>query len=412
MTVEVHKFGGSLLRDAESINLVAETISNLKRPSVVVVSAIYNTTNLLEQVYNSLKYNDKETAQEFINKVIDTHSAIASQLNIPIDKFFELVEPILNFGENLSYAQVVSVGEKLSSYILFKLLEAQGIKDIEYVPAQSFMITSSHQHGSVPYFKEIARRFPKLSNQRIILTEGFIGVDKNGNPTTLGREGSDYSATIIASVLNAKQVTLWKNVSGIYNADPVEFKGARTFNNLNVNEAIEMTFFGARVLHPRTFTPLEKKNARLIIKSPFSEQYTVVSEEPTNPKLPIFILHKNVRLITCYLKQPDLMDANDYARIYQLSAKYRVPIKLLQKGARSLSFVVPEQLPTLPEFMSELSQTYDIKFNSNLFLLTIRHIKQNISDFLKGEVILSEVTRQTQHYLMTEWQPIDISAFS
>ncbi len=411
MTAEVHKFGGSLLKDASIIDQVARIIASLKRPSVVVVSAIFNITNLLEQVYNSLRFVNQENAQKILSQLMDIHIKIASQLNIPTGKIYELTSPILDLREDLSYARVVSVGEKLSSYILFKLLEARGIKEIEYVPAQSFMVTSSHQYGAMPNFKEIAKRFPKPYKEKIILTEGFIGIDKNGNPTTLGREGSDYTATIIASVLDSKQVTLWKNVDGIYNADPAEFKGALTFNNLNVNEAIEMTFFGARVLHPRTFTPLENKNAKLVIKSPFSEQHTVVSEEPTNPKLPIFILHKNVRLITCYLKQPDLMDATDYARIYQLSAKYKVPIKLLQKGARSLSIVVPEQLPTLSEFMNDLRQAYNIKFNSNLFLLTVRHLKQNISDFLKGKAILSEITRQTQHYLLTEWQPIDISVF-
>ncbi len=409
MTVEVHKFGGSLLRDAESIKKVSEIISGLKRPTIVVVSAVFNVTNLLENAYNSLKLGKRREANKFLDNVMNIHIEICEKLGIYDDSIRKLIKFVKRHKEKLSYARLMAIGEEFSSFIVRNLLASMGVRGVRYISARQFMVTSSHQYGAVPEITEIAKRFPYPNPDEIIITEGFIGIDRSGNPTTLGREGSDFTATIIASVLGSKQVTLWKNVSGIYNADPTEFKGAQMFQNINVNEAIEMTFFGARVLHPRTFTPLEGKNAQLVIRSPFSEQYTTVSEGPTKPKLPVFILHKNVRLITCYLKQPDLMDANDYARIYQLSAKYRVPIKLLQKGARSLSIVVPENIPSLTEFMDAISKSYNIRFNDNLFLLTVRHLKQNISNFLKGEVILSEITRQTQHYLVTEWQPLDIS---
>ncbi|NPA34687.1 MAG: aspartate kinase [Chlorobi bacterium] len=410
--MEVHKFGGSVIKNAEQIRLIRTIISKLRRPAVLVVSALFDVTNMLERIYRFLQEERYEKATSEINKVIEKHITIAEHLNIETNRIYEILYPLTIQEKDLSYAEVVSLGEKLSSYLIYEFLRREGFENIKYVPAQSFMITSSHQFGAIPKLEKISKLFTPPDENELILTEGFIGADEKGNPTTLGREGSDFTATIIASILNSKRVTLWKNVSGIYNADPAEFKGARIFENINVNEAIEMTFFGARVLHPRTFTPLENKNAKLIIKSPFSEKYTTVSEEPTQPFQPIFILHKNVRLISCYLKYPDLMDAVDYARIYQLSAEHKVPIKLLQKGARSLSLVVPENIPTLDEFMLHLSENYNVRFNDNLFLLTIRHLRQNITELLKGEIILSEITRQTQHYLMTEWQPIDISALS
>ncbi len=411
MSIEVHKFGGSLLKDSASIKQICNVIANLRRPAIVVVSALFDVTNMLEKAYSLFRTGNIEEANKVLESVLYRHISIASELNIPTSKIYEIIEHVKTL-KSPTYAEVVSIGEKLSSYVISEFMKAEGIKKIKYVPAQSFMITSSHQYGSVPILEQIARRMPRPAEDEVIITEGFIGIDSEGRSTTLGREGSDYTATIIASLVGSHAVTLWKNVSGIYNADPVEFKGARIFENIHVSEAIEMTFFGARVLHPRTFTPLEGKNAKLVIRSPFSDRFTTVSEHPTTPSIPVFILHKKVRLITCYLKHPDLMDANDYARIYQLSARYRVPIKLLQKGARSLSIVVPENIPSLAEFMDELDNCYNIRFNDNLFLLTVRHLKHNISEFLSGDVILSEITRQTQHYLLTEWQPIDISAFS
>ncbi len=414
--MQVHKFGGSLLKDAAAIQEIGRQILALPRPSIVVLSALKGVTTRLEQVYQ-LRQQSLAQARSALQQLWDAHLQIAQQLEIVsafrarTDSLWQQAFQALENRPPHLYSTLVHLGERSSVALMYEWLR-QRDEQVAYVSALQYMVTDAREPAAEPISSSIAQRLNALRAQfgPITLTEGYIAATPEGQPTTLGREGSDLTATLLAGLLQAKQVTLWKAVPGIYNADPSWFADAQLFEYLNVYEAIEMTFFGSRVLHPRTYAPLEGQQISLWVRSPETPHLgTQIGQETTKPQLPVAIVLHPVMLITAYTPRATLMDSHDYARVYQYSHTYAIPIRLLQKGARSLSLVVPQNHPMLSAFVESLRQTYQIRYNRDLTLLTLRHAACPIVSSWRKQALLIEQTRHVQHYLLPDWHPTTLT---
>ena len=276
--MQVFKFGGASIRNAAAIKKVAQIIqSYTHQPTIVVISALGKTTNALE---NILQYsNNLQSYEKELDKIFDYHMKVISELNYDAS---ELHVELASAKQKLIYAlnkafsnkdqhydQVVSIGELISTKIVHGYLNALGIK-CRWIDARKYIVTdSSFREGKVNWEKS-DEKIKALSNylgHEILITQGFIAADENGNTTTLGREGSDFSAAIFASCLNAESVTVWKDVPGVMSADPKRLPSAVTFDELPFREAAEMTYYGASVIHPKTIKPLANKNIPLFVKS-------------------------------------------------------------------------------------------------------------------------------------------------
>ena len=410
--MKIYKFGGASVKDANGIKNLVNILQLLgKDKTLIVVSAMGKTTNSLELVVKNYFENNEEL-QFSINEVLDYHLNILDDLfnenNHPI--YFETKEIIENLkiflkrnkSPNYSfvYDQVVSFGEILSTKIISAYLNYINIES-NWVDARLFIKTDSKfRDANLKWELTQQNITEKIDNSLLNITQGFVSSDENNFTTTLGREGSDYSAASFAYCLNAESVTIWKDVPGVLNADPRVFKNPKLLNKISYTEAIELAFYGASVIHPKTLQPLQKKEIPLYVKSflePEGSGTAISRGTKIDPEIPCFIVKRNLSLIKLSSLDFSFIVEDNISDIFQILHENKMKVDLIQNSAISFSVCVFDKYYRLKELLSILKARYKVECKENVSLFTIRHFDENSSkEILKSnKLLLEQRTKET-----------------
>ena len=395
--MKIFKFGGASVKDAESIKNVASVLNYTGYDNtIIVVSAIGKTTNLLEKLvkdYVSKSVNLKNTFHE----LIDSHLKILNELNfnnnskliIDVKKIIQKIKFFLDNNKSPNYDfiydQVVSFGEIISTTIISQYLNSTGILN-KLIDAREIIKTDSYYRDSNVDWETSQTKIKKTFNSNgVYVTQGFIGSDYNNFTTTLGREGSDYTAAIIAYSIDAKEVIIWKDVPGVLNADPKEFKKTKLLNKISYREAIELAYYGASVIHPKTLQPLQKKEIPLIVKSfmdPKGKGTVVSKGSDIDPLIPCYIVKKNQVLLRLSSLDFSFIVENNISEIFRLLDKFKMKVDLIQNSAISFSVCINDKYNSLDQLISELKPKFKVQLFEEVSLYTIRHFNSDKSGLL------------------------------
>lgn len=414
--MKVFKFGGASVKDAHGVKNVASIVKKFKdEKPIVVVSAMGKVTNALEEICDSFVFKTGNSI-ELLETLKKIHFEIALNLLPPNDKVFDDLENI--FAElywaveeeqiksyDYEYDQIVSAGEMLSTRIVAAYLKSQGLPVI-WLDARDLIRTDeTFREGNVDWdftiqkiqstWQDVQLKFPNS----IILTQGFIGGTSDNFTTTLGREGSDYSAAIIAHCLNAEEVIIWKDVPGVLNADPKVFPDAVLLKEISYYDAIELAYFGATVIHPKTLKPLQNKNIPLRVKSFINPDLpgTVIGKDDYKNTIPTFIFKKNQVLISISPRDFSFILEENIRDIFEQLAARRIKVNLMQNSALKFSLCINEDSGKLKEFIEVLSQRYKILYNNNCELVTIRNYNDDLAKKLSEsrQILVEQKSRNT-----------------
>ena len=411
---EVYKFGGASVKDAEAIKNLTHIVNlNKDKPLLIVISAMGKTTNALEELTKAY-FNGNTDVHEIFDKIKAYHESIMLDLFqddrhsvfdeiantfVEIDWILE-EEPHEDF--DYIYDQIVSMGELISTKIVSAYLNFQGINN-KWLDARSFIHTdNTYREGQVDWNKTTATiqlQVPPIIKQQIAITQGFIGGTSENFTTTLGREGSDYTAAIFAASLKAEAVTIWKDVPGVLNADPKLFPNTIKYEELSYRDALEMTYYGATVIHPKTIKPLQNLNIPLFVK-PFlapDEMGTKISEKEVFVTEAAIIVKSNQVLLTISSKDLAFITEEHLCEIYGLFAQAHVKTNTMQLSAITFSAGFDWDERKFARLSSLLKEKYTLRYNSDLTLITIRHFNQELLENLtRGKtVLLEQISRHT-----------------
>ncbi len=420
--MKIFKFGGASVKDANAVKNVAGILNQFTgEPLVVVISAMGKTTNSLERLCDAF-YHKNENAIEVLEDIRNYHFDILDQL-FPDKKHFVFTEIHNTFVElewaieedpthsyDCEYDQIVSIGEVLSIKILSAYLAEAGLKN-KWLDIRDFIKTdNSYREGKVDWqlteqrVNEELVPFFQSGKEQLVITQGFIGVTSENFTTTLGREGSDFTAAILAWCLNAESVTIWKDVPGVLNADPKWFDETKLIPQLTYQDAIELTYYGATVIHPKTIKPLQNKKIPLYVRSFLDpkKEGTKIYEEQVHLPVPCFIFKVDQVLISISPKDFSFIVEENLGDIFELFAKHRMKINVMLNSAISFSVSVDHDAAKLPELIEKLKENYRVLYNENAELVTIRYYDQaTIDRVTEGKQIFLEVkTRYTVQIVM------------
>ncbi|MBS1765077.1 MAG: aspartate kinase [Bacteroidetes bacterium] len=422
--MKVFKFGGASVKDASSVKNVATILQKYPGEKLlVVISAMGKTTNALEKVVNDYYYN-KGNALQSLEEVHNFHLSIMETLfhNTELSVFKEVAQLfestsllLKNKPDGLFayyYDQIVSLGELVSTKIVSAYLNNSGISNTWLDVRTVIKTDSTYREGNVDWVQSNALAhehvLPLFTTEKtIVLTQGFIGCDAENHTTTLGREGSDYSAAIFAHLLDAEEMYIWKDVPGVLNADPKFYNDAQKLDQISYNDAIELAYYGASVIHPKTIKPLENKNIPLYVKSflkPEASGTVVRTGVQTKPLIPSFIFKNNQVLISIAAKDFSFIAEHNLSKIFALFANSGVKINLMQNSAISFSVCVDMDEFKIPPLTEALMQDFKVRYNTGLMLCTIRHYYQNTIDTLTAgkEILLEQRSRNTAQLVIRE----------
>jgi len=409
--MKVFKFGGASIKDISSIKNILKIISTYNEDRlVIVVSAMGKTTNALELVvYNY--FNNKENLQASISEVYNFHSEIINNLfekSHPIfsdiSKSFEKLNSFIKANKSPSYSfvydQIVSVGELLSSRIIHHFLLNNNI-NCSFIDARNCIKTNSKYRGAKVEWDITNKKIKDyISDSKISVTQGFIGSDKNNFTVTLGREGSDYSAAIFAYVLNAESLSIWKDVPGLLNADPKFFKNTKLLNQISYSETIELAFYGASIIHPKTLQPLQKKEIPLLVKSfknPQSKGTIISKGIDIEPLVPCYIFKQNLILLKLSSLDFSFMVEDNISDIFKELHKFKMKVDVIQNSAISFSVCFFDKYNKIKELIKNLEGKYKIDMHKNVSLFTIRHFDEKSIKKItnKRKLLLEQRTEKT-----------------
>lgn len=413
MRSKVFKFGGASLRTPEAIRNAAKIVALYKDEKLLIVaSAMGKTTNALEKLLELAtagKPFEKEWEElkkyhvDIAKGLFDEKHEIFNSINDQFDKV--IVGLHLQGDFDMVYDQVVSLGEVVSTLILAAFLKTE--RPVEWIDARKYIRTnSSFREGRVQWpetEKAIAALKPVLENS-IVVTQGFIGSDASGKTTTLGRDGSDYSAAVFASGLGAESVTIWKDVPGVMNADPKRIEGAIAFEELPFKEAAEMTYYGASVIHPKTIKPLANRSIPLYVKN-FDNpglHGTKIHECIVKNLPPLIVFKENQCLISCKVTDYTFIDEQRMGLIFEALAKLEMKINLMQNSAISFSFCVDFRESKITKLIDVLSSQFEVYYNTGLTLITIKNYdNKTFNEYRRRpNVILEQTSRSTLQILI------------
>ena len=418
--MKVFKFGGASVKDAEAVRNVADIINLYGENLVIVVSAMGKTTNSMEEIVGTYFSNDKVKTEELVSNVIEFHQVIIKNLGLDnldsIETIYKQLKHIItqvptsNF--DYEYDQIVSFGELMSTTIIAEYLNSIN-KNCKWFDARKIIRTGNkHREAKVDWectkqnvFSNIDAYFSVRGNQKIAITQGFIGHNEKGETTTLGREGSDFSASILAWCLNAEEVIIWKDVPGVLNADPKYFDACIKLNKISFREAIELSYFGASVIHPKTIKPLQNLGIPLFVKSflhPKEAGTEIQSSLENDTLIPSFIFKQNQILISISPKDFSFIAEDNLSEIFEHFSKNGVKINLMQNSAISFSICVDNDSFRINKILNTLSGNYSVKYNDGLELLTIRHYDEQTIQKLttNKEVLVEQKSRHTARFVM------------
>jgi aspartate kinase len=422
--MKVFKFGGASVKDPAAVKNVSQILALFNGQKItVVVSAMGKTTNSLELIVDALWNREEAKYNELIDERLQFHLGILNGLFSEkhfsiykkVEDIFELLKQKyhLPISENydFEYDQIVSLGEVLSSLIVTAFLKEEGHL-VDWADSRKLIRTNNlYREGNVEWEKTeelIHTRFePLFKNSNIIITQGFLGHTSEGFTTTLGREGSDYTAGIFAYCSNAESVTIWKDVPGMLNADPKWFDNTVKLDSISFKEAIELSYYGATVIHPKTIKPLQNKGIPLYVKSFIDPNAdgTVIQESMDNDHLiPSFIFKMNQILLSITPKDFSFIVEENLSDIFHRLATINAKINLMQNSALSFSIALDKDKIDVQKLLNLFQDSFNVKYNENLELVTIRHFDQaTIDRVTEGkEIVVEQKTKQTVRFLMKD----------
>ena len=409
---QVYKFGGASVKNAEGVRNVEKIVRMTEGDLMVVVSAMGKTTNALERVVEALAAGQEEKALQQWVDIIDFHVAIMKELGLQPGVDIRLqgeipYDPAKSFDEN--YDQIVSLGEIMSTQIVAVYLLKQGLP-VEWWNMPKLLRTDETWRearvDNETSASIIRSGWNRRQRPRIVVAQGFIGGTADGRRTTLGREGSDYTAALLGNYLDAESVTIWKDVPGILNADPRIEPNTVLIPSLRYQDAVELSYSGAQVIHPKTIRPLENKQIPLFVK-PFGDptaEGSRIAEDGVGPiDVPVYIWRKNQILITMRAKDFAFALEESLSDIFEIINRHRLKVSLIQSSAVTISVCV-DNTRFVPEAIAELQKHFNVTYNENLSLLTIRGTTPEILEKAKDgkTIMLSQTTRRTARLVVVE----------
>lgn len=417
--MRVFKFGGASVKDADGIKNVYDVLQKTGYNDVLlVISAMGKTTNAFEVVIKN--YFDKSVQlQSSIQDIKKYHNQILLDLfeeeNNPVfsavNKLFSDLEHFLEENKSPTYSfvydQVVSFGEIISTTIISHYFNYKGLKN-EWIDVRNFIKTDTNYRDAAVNWEITQKNISKnIKQNNLNITQGFLGSDDNNFTTTLGREGSDYTAAIFAYCLNAESVTIWKDVPGVMNADPRYFENAVLLNQISYREAIELAFYGATVIHPKTLQPLQQKEIPLYVKSFINPELpgTCVSKgADLEPHTSCFIVKRNQLLISLSSIDFSFIMEEHISEIFALLHQYKMKVHLIQNSAISFSVCVDDKFCNFTALKNILSKKFQVTYNENVALYTIRHFTENATAVIEkgNEVLVKQISRETMQIVTKE----------
>ena len=410
--MQIFKFGGASVKDAAGVRNVAKILEKVGYAhSLIVISAMGKTTNALEVVVNNY-FKAPAQLPESLQTIKDFHYQIIRELfsdeNHPVywkvDGLFAELSSFLERNKSpkhsFVYDQVIGFGELLSTTIISQYLNDNGIKN-NWIDVRNLIKTDSNYRDAGIDWEETQTNISNNINKSLLnITQGFLGSDANFFTTTLGREGSDYTAAIFAYCLNAKSVTIWKDVPGVLNADPRYFQHTQLLRKIPYQEAIELAFYGASVIHPKTLQPLQQKEIPLYVRSfvnPTEEGSAVCNVASLEPKVPCFILKKDQILLSLSSRDFSFIMEEGISYIFKSLHKALMKVSVIQNSAISFSVCVENKFDTLPELLEKLEERFKVSVTEGVTLYTIRHATEAaINEVAAGKnVLLKQVSSDT-----------------
>ena len=404
--MRVFKFGGASVKDAAGVKNVVKVLKEVgHKDTLLVISAMGKTTNAMEAIVDAY-FNDKNKIDSLIKSVADKHKHIINELfeiknKEILNKVNALVEEFRGFlmwNKSPKYAfvydQVVGYGELLSTTIVSAYLNEVGL-DNHWLDVRELIKTNnSYRDAQVNWHSTEKAVQQKVNTGELNITQGFLGSDENNFTTTLGREGSDYTAAILVYCLNGDSVTIWKDVPGVLNADPRHFEETELLNEISYREAIELAFYGASVIHPKTLQPLQGKEIPLHVKSflnPKENGTTVGKGTKISPEIPCFIVKKDQVLLKLSSLDFSFIVEENMSEIFKLFHEYKLKVDLIQNSAISFSVCLDNKFGGLKEILSALEQKFKVTCHKNVSLYTIRHFNEDsVEKVLNGYSVLVE----------------------
>jgi aspartate kinase len=413
------------VRSAEGIKNIVSIVSGVTDDLFIVVSAMGKTTNAMERVLDAFMRAEKDGALEQLNEVEQFHRDICNNLFATEKQTAEILNPIFSEIKELItngvgndydrwYDRLVSYGEIISTSIISAYLKAKNINN-QWLDMRKLLITDSNFREANVKMDESRKNLRKAVDFRqckIFIGQGFIGANLKGDATTLGREGSDYTAAVVGNLLGAQSVTIWKDVAGILNADPRIFSNTVLIPELTYADAVELAYSGAQIIHPKTIKPLENEDIPLYVR-PFSapaESGSVIKAQTAHTiDVPVLILRENQTLVSIRPRDFSFVLEDSLSHAFGVLNKHRIKVSLIQSSAVSISVCV-DNTRYLPAALDELSNDYRVTYNHNLELLTIRGTNATIeAETTAGrEILLAQHTRRIARFLMR----VKVNSFS
>lgn len=418
--MKVFKFGGASVKDAEGVkNLVAVLTATDEKNLVIVISAMGKMTNAFEKVVLAY-FKDQTLYKTAQTEVVQFHQQIMNDLfpngSHPVfrkvtnlfDEMTHFLETNKSTNHAFVYDQVVGYGELASTTIVSEYLHSENIKNSWLDVRQCIATNDYYRDARVDWETTQQHIVEKVNPKGLTITQGFLGAEGANNfTTTLGREGSDYTAAIFAYCLNAESVTIWKDVPGVLNADPRHFSNTQLLNHISYREAIELAFYGASVIHPKTLQPLQRKEIPLFVKSFMNPTHdgTCVGKGVTlDPMTSCFILKKNQVLISLSSLDFSFMMEDNFRDVFNLMHRYQMKVELIQNSAISFSVCLDDKYKNLEPLLNKLRSTFKVNFYENVTLYTIRHSQPNEIKALTENktVLLKQETNDTVQLIVQE----------
>ncbi len=417
--MDIFKFGGASVKDAAGVKNLANIVRDYKKGNLlIVISAMGKITNRLEDLtYAFLSENDEayailEEIKHFHFSIIDElfqgkHHPVYDEVANTFVEIDWLIEDEPDHNTDYIYDQIVSIGEIVSTKIVAAWLNETGNKTL-WADARNYIHTdNTYKEGKVDWVKtnqNIQKDLKPLLKEQIIVTQGFIGGTSENYTTTLGREGSDYSAAIFASCLDAAALTIWKDVPGVLNADPKWFDETELIAQLSYHDAIELTYYGATVIHPKTIKPLQNKGIPLFVRSFIQPEGsgTAITKENNPLPVPSFIFKINQALISIFPKDYSFIIEENLSNIFELFHTHRIKINTMLNSAISFSVSVDDHPVQIAKLIKDLSEEFTIKYNKGLELVTIRYYNQQTIDrvTVDKDILLEVKSRHTCQMVM------------
>lgn len=410
--MRIFKFGGASVKDANGVKNVLKVLTEVGHENtLIVISAMGKTTNALEDIISKY-FNKKEDVKAAINNLIAFHHDIMDGLfeqnTHPVYKkvkeLFDELEGFLKWNKSPNYSfvydQVVCFGELLSTTIVAAYLKDKGIAN-DWLDVRCFIKTDdNYRDAKIDWEITKDKINVGIDRNKLNITQGFLGSDDNNFTTTLGREGSDYTAAIFAYCLNAESVTIWKDVPGVLNADPRYFENAQLLHHISYEEAIELAFYGASVIHPKTLQPLQRKEIPLYVKSflnPKEEGTSVSKGQLITPLLPCFIVKKDQILISLSSLDFSFIVEDNISEIFSLLAQFKMKVGLIQNSAISFSVCIDDKYCKIKELINVLKAKFKVNVQTDVSLYTVRHFTDEAITSLEQQknIFLKQLNKET-----------------